>query len=180
MNATKSLLVSAVAAVALTCALVSEATAARGGGSGGGASYGHGSGHGYGYGNGRGYGYGYGRYGYGYGYRGYGYWRPWYGFYLAAPFVFGAAYASWDPYWGYWGPRYYPYSYYGGGASYPDPRYYDGPQMSMGGEGTTEDSPNAEGAPTQAPLYLNYCAAAKAYFPKVATCPGGWQFRPPQ
>ena len=177
MNATKSLLVSAVSVVALTFALASEAaTGSRQGGSGhwrgGGASTGHWSGHGHG--GGHGYRFGYG----GYGYR--SYWRPYYGFYLAAPFVFGASYAAWDPYWGYWGSRYYPYPYYRGDASYPDYRYDDAQRMQDGDAGTTEIAPNAEGAPTQIPLYLNYCAAAKAYYPKVASCPGGWQFRQPQ
>jgi hypothetical protein len=179
MNATKSLLVSAVSVVALTFALASEAaTGSRHGGSGhgrgGGASYGHGGGHGYGQGYGHRYGHRYGGYRYGYGYG--GYWRPYYGFYLAAPFVFGASYAAWDPYWGYWGSR-YPYPYYRGDASYPDYRYDE--RMQDGGAGTTEIAPNAQGAPTQAPLYLNYCAEAKAYFPKVTSCPGGWQFRQP-
>ena len=34
------------------------------------------------------------------------------------------------------------------------------------------------GAPTQAPAYMNYCESAKAYFPKVTTCPEGWKFVP--
>ena len=115
------------------------------------------------------------------GYRGghyYGYWRPWYGFYAAAPFLFGASYyySSWDPYWGYWGPRYYGYAAY--------PRSYPAYEMEGGRPGEnlgppSEASPSAPGAPQQAPLYMNYCPAAKAYYPKVTACPEGWEFRRP-
>ena len=46
------------------------------------------------------------------------------------------------------------------------------------GPATTE-VPRGEGVPTQGPLYMNYCGSAKAYFPKVTTCPEGWKFVKP-
>ena len=39
---------------------------------------------------------------------------------------------------------------------------------------------NSPGGPTQAPAYMNYCESAKAYFPKVTSCPEGWKFVTPQ
>lgn len=102
-------------------------------------------------------------------------WRPYWGFYAAAPFLFGASYyySSWDPYWGYWGPRYY--------ASYPRYRVYEEVVREPAGEmgPASEVDPDAPGAPTQGPLYMNYCPAAKAYYPKVTSCPEGWEFRKP-
>jgi len=35
-----------------------------------------------------------------------------------------------------------------------------------------------QGAPTQAPAYMNYCDSSKAYYPKVTSCPEGWKFIP--
>ena len=32
------------------------------------------------------------------------------------------------------------------------------------------------GAPTQAPAYMNYRESAKAYYPKITSCPEGWKF----
>lgn len=112
-------------------------------------------------------------------------WR--WGIYLGSPFWAypygdpgGYAY-SWSypyPYGYYYPPRYsYPYSrdyYYANPpAAYvpvrpreadlgPAPRVAPGP-----------------GAPTQAPLYRNYCPSAQAYYPKVAQCPEGWKFIEP-
>jgi hypothetical protein len=40
----------------------------------------------------------------------------------------------------------------------------------------TTEVPVGEGSPTQGPLYMNYCESAKAYFPKVNSCPEGWRF----
>jgi hypothetical protein len=93
--------------------------------------------------------------------------------------VYGAYYSTWDPYWGYWGPR------YGGPAYYPRayPRYYEEEYVVRRGEEDlgpgAEVDPRAPGAPSQGPLYMNYCPAAKAYYPKVTTCPEGWEFRRP-
>ena len=33
-----------------------------------------------------------------------------------------------------------------------------------------------QGAPTQAPAYRNFCESARAYYPKVTSCPEGWRF----
>jgi len=33
--------------------------------------------------------------------------------------------------------------------------------------------------PQQGPLYMNYCESARAYFPKVTTCPEGWKLSNP-
>lgn len=171
MKMIPTLLASATFALALLAPPPSEAASRHGGGSVSAPSHGHWNG-GTGW-NGRGT---YGRY-YG-GHRHYygGYWRPWFGFYAAAPFVFGASYyySAWDPYYGYWGPRY--------GYAY-DPRPYTvyeaDPRPAQDLGPASQADPNAAGAPQQAPLYMNYCAAAKAYYPKVTTCPEGWEFRRP-
>lgn len=197
MNAMKPLLIGVASAFALSVALPCEAASVQkpgssghwrggGGGHGSGGSGsgghwrgGHGNGGHYGHGHYRGYrGYG------GYGYRGY---YPWWGFYAAAPFVFGAYYSTWDPYWGYWGQRSYPYAYGGGYPSYP-PYYEDVPRepaMSRPGDqdlgpAPSPVDPTAPGAPAQGPLYMNYCASAKAYYPKVTSCPEGWVFQRPK
>ena len=47
------------------------------------------------------------------------------------------------------------------------------------GEISSADAPRGPGAPGQAPLYMNYCESAKAYYPKVASCPEGWKFIQP-
>jgi hypothetical protein len=97
---------------------------------------------------------------------------PRFGLYVGAPLLF----APW-----YYG---YPYDYYyprttviyrdvdAYPATYPDyPEGYMAPP-------STEVAPPAAGAPQQAPAYRNYCESAKAYFPKVTTCPEGWRFEP--
>jgi hypothetical protein len=104
-----------------------------------------------------------------------GYRNNWYGprvgLYIGAPILW----SSW-----YWG---YPYDYY-----YPrtviydrvieryPATYPDGVMEPM--EETTEVAPRSEGAPTQPPTYMNYCESAKAYYPKVTSCPDGWKFLP--
>jgi hypothetical protein len=92
------------------------------------------------------------------------------GFYLGAPLLF----SPW-----YWG---YPYDYY-----YPrtvvidrvvdDPAYYPEGMMQAPPPATTE-VPRTQGAPAQAPAYMNFCESSKAYFPKVTSCPEGWKFLP--
>ncbi|HEY4998755.1 MAG TPA: hypothetical protein VII36_06410 [Usitatibacter sp.] len=89
----------------------------------------------------------------------------------------GAPLLPW--YWGgypYYG--YYPYDYY----YYPpavvaDPYPASYPDGTMAPPPTTE-VPRTEGAPAQAPAYMNYCESSKAYFPKVTSCPEGWKFIP--
>jgi hypothetical protein len=39
--------------------------------------------------------------------------------------------------------------------------------------------PGEEGGPVIRPLHLNYCDSARAWFPQVRTCPGGWRFIAP-
>jgi hypothetical protein len=181
MRMIPALLASATFALALLAPPPSEAGrgGSGGGGGGGGArSGGHGGGGGsyggrgayYGHGGHYGRGHGHGHYGHGY----YGGYYPWFGFYAAAPFVFGASYyySSWDPYWGYYGPRY--------GYAYDQRPYtvYDAaPQPGQDLGPASQADPNAAGAPQQGPLYMNYCPAAKAYYPKVTACPEGWEFR---
>ncbi len=75
----------------------------------------------------------------------------------------------------FWGwPFYDPYFYYPGPYVYRDieviPEYTLEPAPE-----TTLLPPDARGAPTQEPLYMNYCESAKAYFPSVTTCPEGWK-----
>ncbi len=97
---------------------------------------------------------------------------PRFGVFIGAPLLW----PSW-----YWG---YPYDYYyprtviyrdvieGYPASYPD-------GVMMDPAPTTELPPRVEGTLRQGPLYMNYCESARAYFPKVTTCPEGWKFLTP-
>jgi len=110
------------------------------------------------------------------GFSGHRHFFPGWGFYAAAPFIWGSLY--WGYPYGYYGPRYY--GYYPAYPVYgddPDDRY----MMAPPAEPTTNvPAGNVPGAPTQGPLYQNYCESAKAYFPKVTSCPEGWQMRRPQ
>jgi hypothetical protein len=161
MKAIKSLLVAALAAAGL--AATADARADRGGGHFGGhtgAGSGHWSGGGHWSGNWGG------RH---WGGRWYG---PRVGLYVGAPL--------------FWAPWYlgYPYDYYYPRTviyreieRYPG-SYPDYPEGYMEPAPTTEIAPPREGAPAQAPTYMNFCESAKAYFPKVTTCPEGWKFLP--
>ena len=153
MKAINSLLAAAALAVTGVAATVDvQAAGSRGAGVGG-HSPGHWSGGGHRGGH------------WGGGYR----WGPRFGFYLGAPVLFGA-YA--------WG---YPYDYYYPRTVIVDrvleryPASY--PQGVMESAPTTE-VPMTPGAPTQGPAYMNYCDSAKAYYPKVTSCPEGWKFLP--
>ena len=103
------------------------------------------------------------------------YWGPSWGFYLGVPLY-------WPSYY-YWGaPYYYPYSYsypYYDDYSYPTYREYEPAPMEESVP-PSEVAPPGPGAPSQGPLYMNYCASAKAYYPKVASCPEGWKFIAPR
>lgn len=98
-----------------------------------------------------------------------GYWGSHWSFYLGVPI----AGWGWPYYYGYY-PYYYDYWYpysretivYGDAQPVP----YEQPE-------TTQVQPGP-GAPTQEPAYRNYCESAKAYYPKVTQCPGGWKFIP--
>ncbi|HUJ88093.1 MAG TPA: hypothetical protein VLX30_14690 [Burkholderiales bacterium] len=75
-----------------------------------------------------------------------------------------------------WGPGYYPAPYY-----YPPAPYYYPPAVVVPSAPQTyvEQGP-AQGAPEQPQGYWYYCADAKAYYPYVKQCPGGWQRVAPQ
>jgi len=194
MKATRSLWAAALAAAGLAVGTV--ALAAPHGGHGGGGSMGHGHGaamHGGGmHSSGGWHGSSGGWHGSSGGWHGGG-WHGggWHGGHWHG----GVTYAYW---WGWplaFGPWYwwgYPYDYYYGayypygGYGYPYPAYpaYQGapaqqyPDGAMSGPETTQVQPMGPGAPTQAPAYMNYCESAKAYFPKVTSCPEGWHFVP--
>jgi hypothetical protein len=107
----------------------------------------------------------------GYPYWGGRYWGPRFGVYIGAPVLFGSYY--WGSPW--WDDYYYPRStvVYRERIVEPYPASYPEYEVS-----STEIAPRAEGAPTQAPSYRNYCESAKAYYPKVTKCPEGWRFEP--
>ena len=96
------------------------------------------------------------------------YWYPRVGFYLGAPLLWSAWYWGW------------PYDYY----YYPRTVVYDRvierypADYGVMEPSTTEVAPS-RGAPTQGPLYMNYCESARAYYPKVTSCPEGWKFIAP-
>lgn len=96
-----------------------------------------------------------------------GHWfGPRLGFYIGAPIALGSHWGS--PFW-YDEPR----------VVYREvvrePEYLEGdPEPAA-----TAELAQGEGAPSQGPLYMNYCASAKAYFPKVTRCPEGWKFITP-
>ena len=99
---------------------------------------------------------------------------PRFGLYVGAPWLFA-------PWYGYG----YPYDYYYPRTTviYRDVDPYPAAYPEAYPEGymappSTEYAPPAQGAPQQAPAYRNYCESAKAYFPKVTTCPEGWRFEP--
>lgn len=102
------------------------------------------------------------------GYR--GWYGPRLGLYIGAPILWSSLYWGY-PYYDYYGPR---------TVIYRDVERYPAsyPQGYMEPAPTTEIDPRAQGAPAQAPAYLNYCDSAKAYFPKVTSCPEGWRFEP--
>jgi hypothetical protein len=120
------------------------------------------------------------------GYRGHGHRH---GHYHGGRYWYGGYY----PYWGWgwaWGlplyaSAYYAWPYYAYGYSdyyYPPayaPEYAPIPEGRLVPAPSTEVPPLTEGAPGQGPLYMNYCESAKAYFPKVTTCPEGWKFIAP-
>ncbi|HEY2627692.1 MAG TPA: hypothetical protein VGI57_01130 [Usitatibacter sp.] len=180
MKSFRNLVLAAVAAGGLAVGVTAEAATHGGGGGGGGHgswSGGHGGwsggSHGSSWHGGGGYhGGGYGHGGHYHGY--YPYHATAVGFYFGAPWVWGPWYWGGYPYDGYYGyGGYAPYS------DYPPPAAPAGyPEGVMQGPETTEVDPNAPGAPTQAPAYMNYCVSAKAYFPKVNSCPEGWKFVP--
>jgi hypothetical protein len=106
------------------------------------------------------------------GYRG-GYWGPRFGLYVGAPLLIGGL--GWPYYYGYGGY----YDYPGRTVIYRDVERYPEYIESPGEVVPSMEAPRSEGAPTQGPLYMNYCESAKAYFPKVTACPEGWRLATP-
>ena len=97
------------------------------------------------------------------GWRGGHWWGPRFGVFIGAPIL-------WSSY--YWGYPYY-YDWY-----YPRAVYVERYPMSTPEDAATTEVPVGPGAPTQGPAYMNYCESAKAYYPKVTSCPEGWKFLP--
>lgn len=167
MKATAKLLVAAlaVAGLAVTAGAQAQSRGSSGGGhSGGGSWSGSHSGGSWGHGGGgRNWG----------GYRGgyyNSYWGPGFGFYFGAPLLASG--------WGW--PYYYDYGYPGSTVIYREAERYPQSYMEQPGELLpSTEVPRSEGVPTQGPLYMNYCESAKAYFPKVTTCPEGWRLATP-
>ncbi len=100
---------------------------------------------------------------------GHRYWAPRWSFYFGVPILWGA---------GYWGAPYWYDGYPGGALVYREVER-DGfyPEHRIGP--ATTEVPRGERLPAQGPLYMNYCESAKAYFPKVTTCPEGWKLAKP-
>ena len=94
---------------------------------------------------------------------------------------------------GYWWPGYYAWGwplFWGATWAWPRYDYYYYPRETVVyrevpayPEGQvlppTTEVPRTEGAPSRGPLYMNYCESAKAYFPKVTSCPEGWRLASP-
>jgi hypothetical protein len=142
----------------------------HGGGRHGGGHHGgrHGGHHGHGH-------HGHGHHGHGHG---------WYGGYYGGYYGWPAyAYWGWPLAWGAaWGWPYYDYYY-----PYPQETlvYRESVPYPVYPEGAIAPAPSApvprgNGAPTQGPLYQNYCESAKGYFPQVTSCPEGWRLVVPQ
>ena len=70
-----------------------------------------------------------------------------------------------------------------GGWAYPSPFYYPPPSTTRGPRATLLPTSSAGSQSPQeqpAPAYWYYCPDAKAYYPYVKECPGGWQQVIPQ
>jgi hypothetical protein len=132
-------------------------------------------------------GYGGGHYGHG-GHYSHSSWGWGLGVALTVPWALGWV----DPYG--WGPAYYPsYAYrgiypaypyaYGNGCGLDDDCWRAQQSPSEPAAPTTQIPPLAsgpEGGPTERPLHLNYCESARAWFPHVQTCAGGWRLIRPE
>jgi hypothetical protein len=182
MKAIKSLVVAAIAAVGVSGMM--DAQAARGGGGhsgaavhGGGGGHGGGSHGGGGHGGGGhwgGGGHGHGGHGHYYGHSHYYYGGGYY------PYYWWGWPLAWSAAW-YWGSPYYYNAYYYPQSAYYYDRYaapYPDGVMEPSAPPPTTEVPRSQGAPMQAPAYMNYCDSSKAYYPKVTSCPEGWKFIP--
>lgn len=106
-------------------------------------------------------------------FRGWGGWS----FSFGVPIFWPGYYYGGYPY--YYYPAYpypYPYAYSYAAPAYPESAWAAPSDEDLGP--TTEVTPGP-GAPTEGPLYMNYCASSKAYYPKVTQCPEGWRFIAP-
>lgn len=73
----------------------------------------------------------------------------------------------------FYSPWYYPYAYYPAPYYYPPvayPGYPSGPTNYV-----EQGQPEAAPAPRSDSNYWYYCPEAKAYYPYVNQCAGGWQ-----
>jgi hypothetical protein len=103
---------------------------------------------------------------------------------IGVPWALGWYDPFWGPAWGHAYSYYPPYAYgpvyrgYGYACEQDEDCWRERQSRSEPAAPTTEVAPAApgeEGGPTQRPLHLNYCDSAKAWFPHVRTCPGGWR-----
>ena len=96
-----------------------------------------------------------------------GYYRPraHFGFYFGAP-----------AYWYYPAPYYYPPAYYPPAYGYPSFAFQPSTPVYIekGGNG------NSYAPPEQTEGYWYYCPEARAYYPYVKQCAGGWKRVSPQ
>lgn len=162
MKATKTLMVAALAAAGLGLADMAAAQEKHRGGHGyrGGHHHGHGHWHGP---------------------------RWHWGWSIGVPLAIGTAWAWHDPYW--YGPRVVyrevirDEGYVGEIRPLPGEGgiRYEGEARPEPGPAPAPAAPKAPaaGAPTSGPLYMNYCESARAYYPKVTSCPEGWKFQTP-
>lgn len=115
-----------------------------------------------------------------------GYWAWGWGLALTAPY-WGGGYGPW---WRY--PAIGPSPYYAYGpadglagyaCAYPGDCWRERPAAVEPTPPTTQVAPSpgaAQGGPNERPLHLNYCDSARAWFPQVSTCPGGWRLVLPE
>ncbi len=106
------------------------------------------------------------------------------GIYLGAPIGFNYGYYPYS----YYGAPYYGTPYYGASNYYPPvPAYY--PPVQSAPVVYTERGENPQISPQVAPInssqdvqesWWYYCVDAKAYYPYVNQCPGGWLRVAPQ
>jgi hypothetical protein len=74
-------------------------------------------------------------------------------------------------------PAYYPAPYY---PYYPAPYYGYPPAAAAPSPSYVEQGASSQPAPAPVQSDWFYCAGAKAYYPYVTECPGGWQRVAPQ
>lgn len=130
----------------------------------------------------------YGHYGHSGNHRYYGYYgAPHWGWGLGLGIGIPWALGWYEP---WYGPSTYPsYAYgpvyrgYGYACELDEDCWRERSSRSEPAPPTTEvpaATPGEEGGPTQRPLHLNYCDSARAWFPHVRSCPGGWRMILPE